>query len=129
MSGAALGGVRSSLGGAVVGELHRLEAALANRDGSDVPEGLAALIADDFVEFGASGRRWTAAEVRALVEAGPDALPRLALEDFAAAELAPGVVLVTYRLAGERPSQRSSIWVRRGDGWAMRFHQGTLIPA
>ena len=112
----------------VVAELRRLEAALANRDATDVPGGLAALIADDFVEFGASGRRWSADEVRAIVQAGSVALPRLEPEAFAATPLARDVVLVTYRLAGERPSQRSSLWVRRAARWVIRFHQGTLIP-
>ena len=110
------------------GELHRLEAALANRDAGAVSGGLAALIPDDFLEFGASGRQWTSVEVRAMLEAGPDALPPLPLEDFAVAQLAPDLVLVTYRLAGERPSLRSSIWVRRDGRWVMRFHQGTLAP-
>jgi len=53
--------------GPLVRELLRLETALANRDAAGIDGGLAALIADDFVEIGASGRRWAADEVRSLV--------------------------------------------------------------
>jgi hypothetical protein len=110
-------------------ELYRLEIALANRDGTGIDGGLAALIADDFLEIGASGRRWTAAEVRTLLAAGAlGPLPSLELEAFEAADVAEDVVLVTYRLGGERPSERSSVWVRRGGRWQVRFHQGTLLP-
>jgi len=114
---------------ALVDELRGLEAALANRDARGVDGGLASLIADDFVEIGASGRRWSADEVRAIVEAEAPPLSVLPLDDFGAVRLADDVVLVTYRLAGERPSERSSVWVRRDGSWVIRFHQGTLIPA
>ena len=44
----------------------------------------------------------------------------------AAAELGPDVVLLTYRLDGvERPSLRSSVWVRAEGRWVLLFHQGT----
>jgi hypothetical protein len=110
-------------------ELLRLEAALANRDATGIDGGLAALIADDFLEIGASGRRWTAAEVRGLLAAeAVTPLPALELDDFAATEVAEDVVLVTFRLGGERPSERSSIWIRRDGRWQVRFHQGTLLP-
>jgi hypothetical protein len=55
-------------------------------------------------------------------------LPALELDDFAATEVAEDVVLVTFRLGGERPSERSSIWIRRDGRWQVRFHQGTLLP-
>jgi hypothetical protein len=110
-------------------ELFRLEAALANRDDTGIDGGLAALIADDFLEIGASGRRWTAAEVRELLAAESLApLPAVELAAFEAAEIADAVVIVTYRLGGELPSERSTVWVRRDGRWQVRFHQGTLLP-
>lgn len=106
--------------------LYRLEAALASADPAGIDGGLAALIPDDFLEFGASGRTWTAPEVRVALdrEAAADLVELL---DFAVTELAPGVVLATYRLGPPRPSRRSSIWVLRDGRWRVRFHQGTLV--
>lgn len=108
-------------------ELLRLETALATRDGSSVVGGLAGLIADDFVEFGASGRTWTAASIRELL-AGATAPEPVEIEDFEVAELVGGVMLATFRIGGPTPSNRSSIWVRRAGRWSIRFHQGTPRP-
>ena len=112
---------------ALEAELHRLESALARRDPSLLESDartLPDLIADDFLEFGASGRTWTATELRdALVTEPARDVP---MEDFAVARLAAGVALVTYRSRDPRHAKRSSLWVRRGGRWVMRFHQGTL---
>jgi hypothetical protein len=102
-----------------------LETALVSTDATGIDGGLPALIADDFLEFGASGRIWDAATTRRLVAARPSA-GSMELLDFAIDELAPGVVLATYRLGEPRPANRSSIWVHRDGRWQMRFHQGTL---
>jgi ribonuclease HI len=107
-------------------ELRRLETALATRDGRAVDGGLAGLIADDFVEHGASGTVWDARATREAVTA--DGSSGVTLDGFVAHELAPGVVLVRYRTTGDRPAVRASVWVRRGDRWQIRFHQGTLLP-
>jgi ribonuclease HI len=106
--------------------LLRYETALANRDGDGVDGGLASLIADDFLEIGASGRRWTAAEIRGLLRGEP--LPTITIEDFTVAPIGPDVILATFRIGGSRPSERSSIWVRGDGGWTVRFHQGTPVP-
>ena len=106
--------------------LLRLETALVRLDPSVPEEDLTTLIPDDFLEFGASGRTWDADAVREVLSTEP---PReFVLEDFETTRLAPDVVLVTYRLGAPRPTNRSSIWVRRGGRWVMRFHQGTLRP-
>lgn len=106
--------------------LYRLEVALASADPAGIEGGLAALIPDDFLELGASGRTWTAPEIRAALdrEAAADLVELL---DFQVAALAPGVALATYRIGPPRPSRRSSVWVLRDDRWQVRFHQGTLI--
>ena len=102
-------------------ELLHSEAALASRDPSGVTGGLMGLVADDFLEFGRSGRTYAGDEIRELLD-GP---PRpVALEHFHLVRLAADVALVTYQAAG---ANRSSIWVRRGDRWQIRFHQGTSI--
>ncbi len=106
-------------------ELLRLETALASRDHQAEPD-LARLIADDFVEHGASGATWDAATTRRMVASEPRSDVRL--EDVETAEVAPGVVLVTYRTDGERQANRASVWVWRADRWQIQFHQGTLLP-
>ena len=103
-------------------ELLRLELALASRDPTGIDGGLMSLIADDFVEFGKSGRVWTAASVRDVLEGTPRG--PVAIEDFDVAELADGVVLTTYVTPGPPPVDRPSIWVRRSGRWMIRFHQG-----
>jgi len=117
--------VSASGGDAVREELLRLELALARRDPRGIDGGLASLIARDFVEFGASGRTWTADETREMVAA--EAPTDLAIEGFAVAPLAAEVVLATYRTGPTRPANRASIWVRRDGRWQMRFHQGTPV--
>jgi hypothetical protein len=109
--------------GEVRDELLRMESALASRDPTGVEGGLMSLIAEDFVEFGRSGRIWTARSIREVLEAPPgEAVP---IEDFEVAELGDRVVLATYVIPGPPPVNRSSIWVNRGGRWLLRFHQGT----
>ncbi len=85
---------------------------------------VAALLHPDFEEIGRSGRLW-----------GRDAtLEALADEDARAAEIAvlgterlgSDVILLTARTVDERgASLRSSLWMRNGGRWRLRFHQGT----
>lgn len=119
-----MGGTRG--GDDVADRLLAYERALASRDASRIDVGLDALIPDDFLEFGASGRVWDAPAVRELL-ASLESSP-VAMEDAEVTRLAEGVVLVTYRLGGPRPSNRSSVWLERGGRWVLRFHQGTPRP-
>jgi hypothetical protein len=91
---------------------------------------LLSYLADDFNEFGSSGRIWTRSAIAEL-PASQDFRPP-AIEDFHCRVLAPEVALVTYRTVridpetGERRSSlRSSVWTKREGNWRMRFHQGT----
>ncbi len=82
------------------------------------------LLHKDFVEIGRSGRVWSRAQmIEALI--GDPGVPGIA-EGFAVDELAYGNALVTYTLDGVR---RSSIWIRDGGRWQIRFHQGTPITS
>lgn len=92
---------------------------------------LTALIAEDFVEFGAAGLAWTREQVIAgLLEEAP--VERV-IDDFKARHLADSVVLVTYVCQHRYPegrvssSLRSSIWRQQAGGWQMVFHQGTRV--
>src|SRR5580765_6674900 len=111
-------------------ELRRLEELLATPDVRRSPDELAGLIADDFREFGSSGRIFDKLEIIAALQ--KQAPYELSLSDFDAVCLAPDVVLVTYRgkaqLSGSPMaffSLRSSIWRRDNDTWKVVFHQGT----
>jgi hypothetical protein len=85
---------------------------------------VADLLHADFREYGASGRVWTRAEVIVSMADAPSVSGEAA--DFCSQELAEGVVLLTYRITGTRPSLRSSVWVLTAERWQMLFHQGTL---
>ena len=110
-------------------ELLRYETALARRDPTGLPGGLAGLLDDEFVEIGASGRTWDReATVAALVV---DVAAEVTVEAFVCERLGGEVALATYDAAvidaggRTRRSRRSSVWVRRAGGWRIRFHQGT----
>lgn len=102
------------------------------------PDAVLDLLHPEFAEIGASGRLWDGPSVAAalshtphaghLHDAGPD---RLAVDEVALHRLADDTVLLTYRLPdSERPSRRSSLWLRDPRrGWVLRFHQGTPTGA
>lgn len=113
----------------VADELHALEEQLLQTDFRRNRQAVSALLADDFREFGSSGRVWNKTEILDLLETEPAF--HTTLEDFQATELAPGVFLVTYTASVQRLGKpntlalRSSIWIRRKGHWQMIFHQGT----
>jgi len=82
------------------------------------------LLADDFVEFGSSGRVYDKPTVIEALQQDPGFDSRPTITEFGARELSPSVVLVTYR-TGETGTLRSSIWRSDGERWQMVFHQGT----
>lgn len=93
---------------------------------------LAQLLHVDFHEVGRSGRKYDRATVvRFLSE--QVAIPSVISEHFALQQLAPGIVLLTYRSALRRPDAalethtlRSSVWVQQdGARWQLIYHQGT----
>ncbi|MFJ8659971.1 DUF4440 domain-containing protein [Streptomyces sp. NPDC093795] len=97
----------------------------------------AALLDPEFVEVGASGRRWTYEEMLdglPTMAGSADDGPRHEPTDFRGVVLAPGLVHLTYEtLRDGRRVRRSSLW-RRGpgapEGSALRmyYHQGTPVP-
>lgn len=91
---------------------------------------VSALLADDFIEFGASGRIWTRDAILDLLETENFVPPEV--EEIACRRLSEGVILVTYRTVrfntdtGQRSTTlRSSIWTNESGSWLIRFHQGT----
>ncbi|MDZ8261681.1 nuclear transport factor 2 family protein [Nostoc sp. ChiQUE01b] len=92
------------------------------------------LLADEFIEFGSSGRVFNKQQIIESLQNEPiQSLTQRLITEFKTLVLATGVVLVTYRIvryiSGEQPvhSLRSSIWKLNNDQWKMIFHQGTLV--
>ncbi|GAA0592842.1 DUF4440 domain-containing protein [Streptomyces crystallinus] len=92
------------------------------------------LLDPEFVEVGASGRRWSYEEMLAALPDMPgntEAGPRYVHSDMTGVVLAPGVVHLTYETTFEgRRARRSSLWRRAGErmGWRMYYHQATPVP-
>jgi hypothetical protein len=89
------------------------------------------LLAPDFVEVGASGRRWDFSGIMAMLqeESADGSTAGIRVSGLSARALAPGVVQVFWdsERAGRR-ARRTSIWCERGGDWQQVYHQGTLLP-
>lgn len=95
---------------------------LAARSDSTV---LDELLDDDFVEIGASGRRWARSEIISDLIANP--VLDVEVVDLSARHIDERIVLVTYTtLSPARRVMRSSWWRRTDDAWRCVFHQGTI---
>lgn len=111
--------------------INNLEIELLQPDARSSVERLNELLADDFFELGASGKRYSRQEA-------VNTLPNVAgakytMHDFEAREISPETVLATYRVekevigSGEKSwSVRSSLWQNRNGLWQIIFHHGTL---
>ena len=91
-----------------------------------------ALLGEDFIEFGSSGRVFDKHDIIDILRSESPA--RRSLTDFRALPLGPGVVLTTYRAtnygaSGEQPihSLRSSVWRLLDGRWQVVFHQVTPL--
>jgi hypothetical protein len=109
--------------------LRSLEEQLLKPEVRGSPDEVDYLLADEFIEFGSSGRVYDKRQIiAALQQETPDPTTRISLVDFVARRLAPEVILVTYRtIRPDRPESRlrSSIWKLVEGRWQMVFHQGT----
>ncbi len=87
---------------------------------------VAVLLAEEFREFGRSGRAYGKVETLDLLSAEPEAAPPITLDKFRAEPLGETAALVTYlSVHAEGRARRSSVWVWRDGRWQMLFHQGT----
>lgn len=114
---------------AIEGELRLMDPAVRSSRAEVVR-----LLDPEFTEVGASGRRYTYAEMIAELHDHPGSSadgPVYEPSDITAVLLAPNLVHLTYetRFAGRR-ARRSSLWRKHDDhtGWRMYYHQGTPIP-
>jgi len=112
--------------------LFELEQRLAQVGRRLSAEDAGSLIAEDFVEFGASGKVWSKAEIIAAMSQWAP-IERI-VEDFRVRVLSASICLVTYKVIGVTKdrqaspfSLRSSIWRYMGERWQIVFHQGTNV--
>jgi len=91
-------------------------------------ERVSALLADDFVEFGSSGKIFDKKQIMRLPR--QERPIKRSLSKFESTMLSDNVVLVKYCATRSskppRHSLRSSIWRLSNGQWQMVFHQGTL---
>ena len=86
------------------------------------------LLADEFVEFGSSGRVWNRSEIIADLLA--ESKSEIEMDCVQARHIGENVILLTYRSrrVAEPESAaalRSSLWRRQEGSWKLTFHQGT----
>ena len=94
------------------------------------PAQIRALLAPEFVEFGASGRVFDREGIVATLAAeGPRGAHQA--HGFKLRLLAPGAALTTWRVKRDDGIEtlRSSVWQQQGGRWLMVFHQGTLAAS
>lgn len=113
-------------------QLYRLEKRLHQPGIRRSPAEVVKLLADDFVEFGSSGKVFDKQSM--LDELADEPEIAVTTSDFKVVSLGPDIALATYRATvvqiGEPASRsyRSSIWKLIDGKWQMLFHQGTPIP-
>ena len=108
-------------------EIRDLEELLLKPETRKSKDVLLRLLADDFFEIVASGRRYNREQIiEALLQEIPEPL---SMTDFHAKPIGGGLVLATYRaIQGTRDvSLRSSIWKFTDNRWQIIFHQGTPV--
>jgi hypothetical protein len=102
---------------------HRAELGTTRRD-------FDAMMAPEFWETGASGRRYSRAFTLDTLEArhaAPHDDP-WQTSDFHCQELAPDLYLVTYTLVQDtRVTRRATVWRSRAGDWKIVYHQGTVV--
>jgi hypothetical protein len=114
----------------VVLHFRQLEERMTNPEIRRCPEELSRLLADDFREFGSSGRIFNKQQI---IEELQNQTPvQISIDEFQMTWLARNIALVTYRgncrfLESDKVSQslRSSIWRKENERWEVVFHQGT----
>ena len=96
------------------------------------PAQIRALLAPEFVEFGASGRVFDRDGIVATLAAeSPRRGAARQARGFKLRLLAPGAALTTWRVKRDDGIEtlRSSVWQQQGGRWLMVFHQGTLAAS
>ena len=115
----------------VLQELSAREPILHRRELGTTRDALEAMIADDFLDIGASGRVYDRAYA---IETSLDRYARgpephdWLCSDFAVRQVASDLFQITYVLSEpDRTTRRSTFWRDDNGTWKIVFHQGTVI--
>ncbi len=116
----------------ITNTIKELELSLLKPEIRSSKEALDRLLADDFIEFGTSGNKYTKADI---LERLPNTLEKVEylMSDFSVEMSSEDVAVVTFKTdrttnGKDRViSQRSSHWRKTDKGWQMFFHEATPI--
>lgn len=90
-----------------------------------------AMMADDFWETGASGRRYARDFVldELMQRSKVPHEDAWQTSDFYCRRLAPDIYLLTYTLLQneQRLTRRATVWQNTPEGWKIVYHQGTVV--
>lgn len=114
----------------VLDELRRLEPLFHAAAPGAMPQRFEDLVAPEFWEVGASGRRYSREYVLEVLESRPrdPAEDAWQTSDFHVSEIAPGHYLLTYTLSQpERLTRRATLWRHTEGKWQAVYHQGTVV--
>lgn len=116
----------------ILEELQRLEPQFHAAYPGATPEKFEELVAPEFWEIGASGRRYSrefALSVLTERQKGP-AEEAWKTKDFHVFEVGEGSYLLSYTLLQpDRVTLRATLWRRDAGCWKAIFHQGTVVVA
>jgi hypothetical protein len=91
------------------------------------------VMAPEYWEVGASGRRYSREFILRTLELSPPVDADTAgwqCLDYGLRRLGPDTYLFTYTLRqGERITRRATIWQSTATGWHILYHQGTIVSA
>ncbi|MFD7445604.1 DUF4440 domain-containing protein [Streptomyces sp. NPDC059909] len=117
----------SGIDAAIEGELRLLDPLVRTE-----PALVAGLLHPEFLEFGASGRRFDRdAIIESLAQEGAQTSAKpITASQLRGTQLAPDLVHLTFVTEyNGRRAHRSSLWRLTGDAWQLYFHQGTPFSA
>ncbi|GAC1392133.1 MAG: hypothetical protein NVSMB46_07080 [Candidatus Saccharimonadales bacterium] len=108
-------------------KLQELEESLWKRETRFNETYMKSILAEDFFEFGRSGKVYSREE--SLSVSDQEIHAKLPLKDFAIHEIDENVVLITYisevQYDEMEIGNRSSLWIKSDSEWKLKFHQGT----
>jgi len=108
-------------------KLQELEESLWKRKTRFNEQYMRNILAEDFFEFGRSGKMYTIDDSLSAPDQEINAV--MPLKEFTVHEIDERVVLITYISEVQydelEVANRSSIWLKTNVGWKLKFHQGT----
>lgn len=114
----------------VLAQLQQLEPLFHGAGPGSSAEHFESLVAPEFWEVGASGRRYGRAFVLSVVKqrAHDPQAAHWITSDFQVSTVAPDLYLLTYTLQQPgRLTRRMTLWRQATAGWQAVYHQGTVV--